>query len=96
MEMQKNSKYMFCSIKKKKKNLLCPRKSVLLLGSSFCFVERSPGFITLENVTVATWSAIGKGVESKGLIHPYFQADTTCFKWIVFGFITLTASLCAL
>lgn len=78
--MQKKSKYMFWSIIKKK--LLCPkyrnsRKSVLL-GSSFCFVE-GVRFYNFRNVTVARWSAIGKGVESKGLIHPYFQADTTCF-----------------
>lgn len=47
-------------------------------------------------LTVATWSAIGVEVESKGRIHPYFQADATCFKWMVFGFIMLTASPCAL
>lgn len=49
-------------------------------------------FCNLENVTVARWSALRVGVESKGLIWPYFQADATCFKWMVFGFIMLTAA----
>lgn len=72
------------------------RKSVLPLGSSFCCVKWNPGFLTSKMLTVARWSVIGMGVESQGVIHPYFQADTTCFKWMVFGFITLTAFPCAL